>query len=92
MGLLSECFGTVLTFKGFLPSVGSHVHLDVALVEETSAANITVMHHLFVTRSRATAATAAHAAQLWPDPAAPVFLLDLCQAAQLVEPPLQTLI
>ena len=46
MSLLPESFTTVLTPKGLLPGVGPQVHLDVGLVEESSVAYLTVVHHL----------------------------------------------
>ena len=95
VSLLPEGLGAVLALERLLPRVRAHVDLDVALVEKTPVANITVMHHLFVAGTAstvATAAAAAHAAQLRPVAAPAVLLLDLRQAAQLVEPPLKSLI
>jgi hypothetical protein len=48
MGLLSECFGTMLTPKRLFPCVRPQVHLDVGLVEERPVALGTVVHHLSV--------------------------------------------
>ena len=64
MSLLPESFTTVLTPKGLLPGVGPQVHLDVGLVEESSVAYLTVVHHLLAlislaARSSATSTTSA---------------------------------
>jgi hypothetical protein len=40
VGLLPEGLAAVRTIEGFLPGVGSHVHLDVALVEEPAVADL----------------------------------------------------
>jgi hypothetical protein len=84
----------VFAFEGFLAGVSAHVDLDVALVQETAIANLTMMHHLLLVAATAASGSrtpATDAVQLWPDPAA-VFLLDLRQASQLVKPPLKPLI
>ena len=62
--LLSESFTTVLAPKGLLPGVGPQVHLDVGLVEESSVAYLTVVHHLLAlislaARSSSTSTTSA---------------------------------
>ena len=64
MSLLPESFTTVLTPKGLLPGVGPEVHLDVGLVEESSVAYLTVVHHLLAlislaARSSSTSTTSA---------------------------------
>ena len=64
MSLLPESFTTVLTPKGLLPGVGPQVHLDVGLVEESSVAYLTVVHHLLAlislaARSSSTSTTSA---------------------------------
>ena len=46
MGLLSERFGAVLATEWFLARVSSEVNLDVGFVEESSVADVTVVHHL----------------------------------------------
>ncbi len=96
VSLLPEGLGAMLALERLLPRVRAHVDLDVALVQETPVANITVMHHLLVPGASGAVATAtaatAHAAQLRPVSAPTVLLLDLRQAAQLVESPLKSLI
>ena len=59
MSLLPESFTTVLTPKGLLPGVGPQVHLDVGLVEESSVAYLTVVHHLLALVTRAARSTSA---------------------------------
>ncbi len=38
----------MLTFEWLLSSVGPHVDLDVALVEEAAVANLTMVHELLL--------------------------------------------
>jgi hypothetical protein len=48
VGLLPEGFGTVFALERLLPGVGSHVDLDVTLVQKSSVANLTMVHHLLL--------------------------------------------
>jgi hypothetical protein len=48
VGLLPEGFGTVFALERLLPRVGSHVDLDVTLVQKSSVANLTMVHHLLL--------------------------------------------
>ena len=59
----------MLTPKGLLPGVGPQVHLDVGLVEESSVAYLTVVHHLLALvtlASRSTSATTSSVSLLSP--------------------------
>ena len=82
MGLLSECFGTVLTPERLLARVRPQVDLDVGLVQERPVALGAVVHHLPVrvvvvrpvraVRARPrgpiqSAAATATVVHLWPD-------------------------
>ena len=71
MSLLPESFTTVLTPKGLLPGVGPQVHLDVGLVEESSVAYLTVVHHLLalVARASRSTSTTTSSASLLPNAA-----------------------
>ena len=68
----------MFALERLLPRVRSHVHLDVALVQKSAIANLTMVHHLLlVTAAPRIRTRATDAAQLGPDPAT-VLLLDLC--------------
>ena len=64
VGLLSESFTTVFAPKRLLPGVGSQVHLDVGLVEESSVAYLTVVHHLLALVARTARSTSNSSASL----------------------------
>ena len=58
MRLLPERLGAVLALEGLLPGVRAHVHLDVALVQESAVANLTMVHHFLLVGSAGAAAAA----------------------------------